>query len=245
MKKYNPDPRTLLFVVAMISSISVLTKHLTIQIILFVIVGLLYKVFNLSAITVIKKIRKMIPILIFVAIAQSIFVEGEAILSVYSYSLITYEGLIAGLMTFFRLLIIIASAMLFTLTNEKDMIVALTMLKVPYEIGMMSMIGLRFLPNFYLEFSLCMESFELKGISFKEQSFNKKIKLIQLFVTPVLIRTILKAKRLAMSMDLKGFKAYPTKTSIRKLKFTTMDGLLMSLFVVVLFVLMYLERSYL
>ncbi len=243
MKNYKPDPRTLLFVVAVLSSISVVTKHLLIQSILLIIVGFLYKVFNLSAFSTIKKIKKMIPIILFVSLAQSIFVQGETILSIYSFSLITVEGLIAGLMTFFRLFIIIASALLFTLSSETDMVHALTLLKVPYEIGMMSMIGLRFLPNFYQEFSLCMESFELKGISFKKQTLAKKIKLIQLFVTPVLIRTILKAKRLAMSMDLKGFKAYSTKTNIKKLQFSMNDTLIMSVFVVILFALVMFERS--
>lgn len=243
MKKYKPDPRTLLFVVAVLSSISVITKHLLIQIILLLIVAILYKVFNLSVFSIMKKIKKMIPIILFVSLAQSIFVQGETILSIYSFSLITMEGLIAGLMTFFRLVIIIASALLFTLSSENDMVHALTLLKVPYEIGMMSMVGLRFLPNFYQEFSLCMESFELKGISFKKQPLTKKIKLIQLFVTPILIRTILKAKRLAMSMDLKGFKAYSTKTNIKKLRFSISDTFIMSVFVVILFALVMLERS--
>lgn len=243
MSKYKPDPRTLLCIVAILSSLSVITKHLVVQIILLMIVGILYYIFNLSAISVFKKIKKMIPIIIFVSLAQSLFVTGESLLTLYSFTLITYEGLVAGFMTFFRLVIIIASAVLFTLTNENDMIHALTLLKVPYEIGVMSMIGLRFLPNFYQEFALCMESFELKGISFKKQSLSKKIKLIQLFVTPVLVRTILKAKRLAMSMDLKGFKAYPNKTNIRTLKFAYIDTLIMSMFVVVLFAVVILERS--
>ena len=245
MNKYHPDPRTLLCVVAMISSLSVFTRNLLIQLMLFGIVLVLYALFSLSFVNVIKKIRKMIPILVFVAIAQSIFVSGTSLIAVSGFDVVTVEGVIAGGMTFFRLLIIISSAYLFTSSSENDMIYGLTLMKVPYEITMMSMIGLRFLPSFYQEFSLCMESFELKGISFKQQAFKNKIKLIQLFVTPVLIRTILKAKRLAMSMDLKGFKAYEKRTHVKSLRLSYIDKAIMIVSLVMFVSVFVVERSFL
>jgi energy-coupling factor transport system permease protein len=144
-------------------------------------------------------------------------------------AIVSEQGLMAGAMTMFRLFILAASALLFTLTTESDMIHALSLLKIPDEIAFMSLIALRFLPDYVKEFRLCLESFELRGVNIKESSLRQKAMMMQTFVTPVLIRSLLKAKRLAMSMELRGFNAQPTRTSLHELSLTRRDKVVLGL----------------
>ncbi len=240
MKQF--DPRTLLWVVAIISTITVLTRSLIIQSVLFLGLIFLLWIVKIPLKKSFKRIRKMIPILLFVVLAQSVFTPGDPLIEAYGISIISQQGLIAGAMTMFRLFILAASALLFTLTSESDMIHALTLLKVPDEIAFMSLIALRFLPDYIKEFQLCLESFELRGVNIKKASFRQKAIMMQAFVTPVLIRSLLKAKRLAMSMELRGFKAQPTRTSLHELSLTIWDKSVMGLSLCLGLILMIGER---
>ena len=240
MKKL--DPRTLLWVVAIISTITVLTHSLLVQLLLFCGLIILLIVSKISLKKSFNRIKKMIPIILFVVLAQSIFTPGDPVFEIYDVAIVSEQGLIAGAMTMFRLFILAASALLFTLTTESDMIHALSLLKIPDEIAFMSLIALRFLPDYVKEFRLCLESFELRGVNIQEASLKQKAMMMQTFVTPVLIRSLLKAKRLAMSMELRGFNAQPTRTSLCELSLTTKDKLVMGLSLGIGLLLMIGER---
>lgn len=237
------DPRTLLWLVALISTITVLTRSLLIQGLVLLALLLLFSIFKLSIKRGFARLRKMLPILVFVVLAQSIFTVGEPLFVINGFTLISKQGLLAGGLTMFRLLIIASSALLFTLSCESDMIYALTLLKVPDEIAFMTTIALRFLPDYVKEFQLCLESFELRGVNIQKAPLKQKAMMMQTFVTPVLIRSILKAKRLAMAMELKGFKAQPTRTSIHQLKLKKHDYVFMFFSGIVALLLLITEVS--
>ena len=221
------DPRTLLWIVAIISTVTVFTRSLIIQSIVFSVLIMLLWSLKIPLKKSFYRLKKLLPLILFVVLAQSIFTVGTPLIEVFEITIITYQGLIAGLMTIFRLSILAASALLFTLTSESDMIHALTLLKIPHEIAFMSLIAIRFLPDYVREFQLCLESFELRGVNIKSARLNQKAVMMQAFVTPVLIRTLLKAKRLAMSMELRGFKAHPTRTSMNELTLKKGDIIVM------------------
>lgn len=221
------DPRTLLWIVAIISTVTVFTRSLLIQSVVFSVLIVLLVSLNIPLVKSFGRVKKLMPLILFVVMAQSIFTAGTPLVNIFGISFITHEGLIAGAMTVFRLLILATSALLFTLTSESDMIHALTLLKIPHEIAFMSLIAIRFLPDYIKEFQLCLESFELRGVNIKSARLSQKAVMMQTFVTPVLIRTLFKAKRLAMSMELRGFKAYPTRTSINELSIQRHDILVM------------------
>jgi len=229
----NLDPRTLLWIVAIISTITVFTRSLIIQCLIATCIIILLVILRIPVKKNFRRISKLLPLVIFVVLAQSIFTPGDSLFELSSFTLITQQGLKAGAMTIFRLFILATSALLFTLTSESDMIHALTLLRIPHEIAFMSLIAIRFLPDYVKEFQLCLESFELRGVNIKSASLGQKAIMMQAFVTPVLIRSLLKAKRLAMSMELRGFKAYPTRTTINELSLTKLDFVVM---LIVLFV---------
>lgn len=221
------DPRTLLWLVAIISTITVFTQSLIVQSLIFMGLVILLVGLKIPLKKNFKRLSMMMPIIVFVVLAQSIFTPGDPLIRLFDVNLISQQGLIAGTMTLFRLFILAASALLFTLSSESDMIHALTLLKIPDEIAFMSLIALRFLPDYVKEFQLCLESFELRGVNIKQAKLKDKALMMQAFVTPVLIRTLLKAKRLAMSMELRGFKAYPSRTSLHELTLAAWDYTIM------------------
>jgi energy-coupling factor transport system permease protein len=236
------DPRTLLWVVAILSTVTVFTRSLIVQLLLFCGLVILLIVLRIPLRKSFNRIKKMVPIILFVVVAQSVFTPGDPLIGIYEIAIISEQGLIAGAMTMFRLFILAASALLFTLTSESDMIHALSLLKIPDEIAFMSLIALRFLPDYVKEYQLCLESFELRGVNIKQASLRQKATMLQTFVTPVLIRSLFKAKRLAMSMELRGFKAQPTRTSLHTLSLSKWDMVVMGFSLIIGLALMIGEQ---
>jgi len=237
----NPDPRTLLLLVAILSSIVVFTKQIFVQFALLGVLLILIMYWRVPVIPFLRRIQRMFPLVIFVVLMQSIFVQGEPLIHIGSIAMLSIQGIHAGTMTLFRLTIVILSASLFTLTDEATMIQGLRQIKLPDELAYMSLIALRFLPGFVQEFQDCLIALQLRGINVKTVKLKDKLVLYQYFVTPVLIRTILKAKRLAMALELKGFRAMPQRTSLLTLRLKLSDKLTMMGFVLLAILWVYME----
>lgn len=211
--KYKLDPRTLLCIVGVISTIAVITRYLWVQFILLGLLVCLALLFQVRLKRFLYRIRKMFPILVFVILMQSIFTQGQPLVGLGNISLLTLEGILLGMKTFLRISILIMGASLFTLTSETEMIQALRQMKLPDEIAFMTLISLRFLPSYAQEFQDAFLAISLRGIDLKQLSLKRKAELLKYLFSPTMVRTLLRAKRLSMSLDLKGFRALPSRSS--------------------------------
>ena len=224
------DPRTKIAVVMMISSLAIVVTQLSMLVFLFGVGLILAKLFDGHFMSVLKKVQKLMYLLIGIIILQSIFnQEGITLIGFRSIALITDVGLIKGLSYLFRILIILVSGTILSTSSEIELIGALIKCKIPYDFAFMVALGIRFMPIFMNEFKDTIIAIELRGIQIKQLKVREKIELYSYILSPIVIGALDKAKKLSLSIEMRGFRAHPKRTSHFQLKFRSIDYIIIML----------------
>lgn len=236
------DPRTKIVMVICISTLAII-YNTPWQ--LFCLLGgtvVLVKVLRLKLNFSWGYLWKLSPLLIFLLIVQSVFVrEGEVLLTVGTFPLVTGSGLAQGVSVVLRVVVIIASALILAASSSRDIVLGLVQWKIPYEIAFMFSIALYFLPSFREELTNLVTAIQLRGVEFKKVPWKQKITLCRQLLFPVVYGAVLKAKQMAVAMEARGFRAYPQRTYLRKLQLSVTDYGLMLVFAAVTLLLIVLQ----
>lgn len=241
MKNYKMDPRPKLVIILLLSTLALIYDDvfmLSIILLVSFLVAILIKG-NLTA--VIFKLKKIIILMVFIAITQSLFIKtGQPIIKLGRFTLMTDYGIIRALQFILRISIIIVSAAILTTSTSREIVQGLVQWKCPYEIAFMVSIAIRFLPIFKEEMSDMVIAIQLRGIDFKKVKFRKKIMVYKYILLPIATNSILKARDLSSSMEMRAFRAYPTRTSYMVLKMQKFDYIIiiLSIATVLLLILM-------
>jgi energy-coupling factor transport system permease protein len=231
--KFMNDPRTKLVQVLILSTLALIYNDLsTLSLILFtsIAIALLHSV-NLISITV--RLKKLIKIIIIIAIVQSLLTRsGNPILKIGNYTLLTDYGVLKSLEFIMRLSIIIISAAIITTSSSREIIQGLIQWHCPYEIAFMVSVAIRFLPIFKEEMTDMITAIQLRGIDFYKVKINKKIVVYKYILIPITINSVIKAKELSAAMEMRGFRAYPKRTSYIVLKMNAYDYVTISLSII-------------
>lgn len=233
--KNKVDPRSKIFIVASLSSLAVIYRDLLELSILFVISFVLALLFKVDILNMLNKLKKFVGILLGITVLQSIFTfEGTRLLYIYDFTILTDYGIIKGAEFILRMGIILTLGILLSTSNQREVTQALIQLKLPYELAFMSTLGAKFLPILKDEFVDSLNSLMLRGIDIKKLKFKKKIGLYTYILTPVVSNSILKAKDLAIAMELRGFRIMNNRTSFFSLKLHKKDYVIMSISLAIL-----------
>lgn len=177
-------------------------------------------------------IKHFLSLMLVVFVIQCIFTRGgEVLLAAGSVPLVTSRGLLIGGSLVLRIIVMIAAALILTTFNSRDFILGLIQLKVPYELAFMVSIALRFLPLFRDEFINVVTAVQLRGVELKKVSWGKKMELCRCLLFPVVYGALLKTQQLAMTIEARGFRAYPRRTYLRRLSYRPADYIVMLFFV--------------
>jgi energy-coupling factor transport system permease protein len=223
------DPRTKLLIVITFTTLAVLiTSPIILALLWMFSVGIL-KMFNISLIQLINKYRKFIPLLISLMIIQSVFApSGKTILDVIGIRVLTTGGICTAVSIVFRMAILISSAALLSTENPGKLIAGLTAWKMPYEIAFMVFLGIKFLPILAEEMKDSVIAIQLAGADIKHIPLKKKLSIYTYIFFPVVAATILRAKKISISMEARGFRAYPSRTTYHELSLNTIDIIIMT-----------------
>jgi energy-coupling factor transport system permease protein len=220
----NVDPRTKILLVMMISTLAVVINDLIILSCLLIIGALVSKMFGGSFFSVLRKVRKMLFLLIGIIVLQSIFnQEGIVLIGYKHFNIITDVGLIKGLSYLFRILIILVSATILSTSSDIELVGALIKCKIPYDFAFMVSLGIRFMPIFMDEFKNTIVAIELRGVHIKALRIRDKLELYGYILSPIVIGALDKAKKLSLSIEMRGFRAFPKRTSHFELRFALLD----------------------
>lgn len=224
------DPRTKLIQVLILSTLALIYKSLSILSLVFLaalVTALLYRV---DLIAIIIRLKKLIGLMVLIALVQSLLTkEGRPILYLGGLTLVTDYGIIKSLEFILRLGIIIVSGAILSTSSSRQIIQGLIQWHCPYEIAFMVSVAIRFLPIFKEEMSDMITAVQLRGIDIKRVKFNKKMQVYKYILTPITLNSVIKAKELAAAMEMRGFRAYPRRTSYRLLKMQAYDYLITGL----------------
>ncbi|MGI6732758.1 MAG: energy-coupling factor transporter transmembrane component T family protein [Anaerovoracaceae bacterium] len=227
-KVFMPDPRTKLVLIVCLSSMAVFMNHLILLGALFLISLLLLLLFRVNVKGVWKRTRALLVIVVFIALAQSLFGQGgQALITLGRLELLTTGGLILAGEFILRMLIIFTSACILTTCGSRDVIQGLVQWKLPYEIAFMAALGIRFIPVFGDEFRDARTAIQLRGIDIKALRLKQKIEVYASLFQPVVAGALIKSRALSLSMEMRGFRSFPNRVSYRVLRLKSLDFVIM------------------
>ena len=194
---------------------------------IFAICLLLALYFKSSIFKYLLRLKKLMGIFIGFIIIQSIFSpSGDVLLYIGRFTIISTGGLLQGVLLVLRIGAILLASSIMTTSSATDITLGLVKLKMPYELAFMTLIGLKFLPVLTQEIQDALTAIQLRGIALNKIPFNKKLKIYTYIFMPVTAGAFTKARKIAVSMDTKGFRAYPQRTTYKELQMDKRDFIL-------------------
>lgn len=246
-KGQEVDPRSKLIIVLSLSTLSIIVKDPVFLGIILLAAILVSVLFSADFKGTIKKTKGLIYLLIGMALVQSIFSKGgTSLIVIGNFNILTTEGLEKSLEFILRMMTILFSATILATSNPREIIQGFVQWGMPYEIAFMVAIGIRFLPILSEEIKDSIVAIQLRGIEFEKIPMKKRIHIYSYIFTPVILGSISKAEKLSMSMEMRGFRAYDSRTSYMTLKMRYFDYIIifLSVLLTILFLLIYTEKLF-
>ncbi|NLK91050.1 MAG: energy-coupling factor transporter transmembrane protein EcfT [Clostridiales bacterium] len=240
----NVDPRTKLVIVLCLSTLAIFIKDVLFLNGVLLITIIISLIFKTNMLQILRKIKRLLYVLLAIAVIQSVFsAGGRTLIEVGELVILTTVGLQKGLEFVIRIMIIILSATIITTSNSREIVQGLVQWKLPYEIAFMVSIGIRFLPILIEEIKDSVIAIQLRGIEIEKIPLRERFRVYSYLFTPVFVSTIIRAQKLSMSIEMRGFRAYETRTSYTVLEMSYTDYLVIFSSLLCTSALMYLYVS--
>lgn len=227
------DPRVRLLIIVVLTTLAVLATdiaYLAIVVLVALIADLCYKVNILSAV---KRLKHFLWLLLFIAIVQSLTVKGgEVLVGIGSVRLISTRGLLFAAEFILRMSVIVFAGLIAAASDGREMTDGLLKMHMPYELAFMSSIALRFIPVFRDEFSARLNAITMRGIDIKKLNLFRKLKVYGYLISPTVSGCIIRSEELSKSLNSRGFRAEKKRTTLRNLKMTAFDWIVVALTVI-------------
>jgi energy-coupling factor transport system permease protein len=178
-----------------------------------------------------KGIKPLLLILIITAVLNIFFIDGRTLFEIGPIR-VTYEGLISAVKLFFRLVILIITASLMTLTTTpmamtdgiEKLLKPLERIGVPaHEIAMMMSIALRFIPTLMEETERIMKAQASRGADFDTGSIFSRVKSFIPVLVPLFVSAFKRADELAEAMESRCYRGGKGRTRLKSIRFTALD----------------------
>lgn len=195
-----------------------------------------------------KKISMFFMVFVLVLVVGCKFLEYP----IYGKTLLSYNievfsgGVITGSFVITRVLILIISSAVLTLTTKPtDLNNGLESLLKPLGkktsiLAMMISIALRFIPTLFLETEKILKAQASRGVDFNEGKIKEKVGQIVSLLVPMFIISFKRAADLADAMEARGYIPGEKRTKLVKMKFTFKDIIyLLSILLIIAFVIVY------
>ncbi len=181
-----------------------------------------------------KNIKAILPIIIFTAILNALYV-GQGALVIHFWVINIYEGGIyrAVFMSLRIILLIIISALLTYTSTPTALTDAIESLLSPLQyiglknavhiMALMMTIALRFIPTLIEETDKIMSSQKARGASLDSGSFKQKVKALLPVLIPLLSASIRRAYELADAMESRCYNGGEGRVRMKQMTLTLKD----------------------
>jgi energy-coupling factor transport system permease protein len=164
---------------------------------------------------------------------QVLFVREGTVLLELGPLTVTSGGVEAGIYVAGRFLSVVLLSYLFVLTTEpNDLAYALMRAGLPYRYGFALITALRLVPTFEQEGQIVYNAQLVRGVRYDVRSPRRFLTLARQFTLPLLVSALGKVDALAVSMEGRCFGKNPTRTFLREVRATRLDGVAVGLLVV-------------
>jgi len=161
---------------------------------------------------------------------------------------LTSGGILMGLNFIIKMMIMILAANLFSQTTTvEEMLFGLNRIGLPYQIGLMLSISLRFIPTLTKEVEQIQQAQKSRGASTKRNKKGGKRAVVQgiipLFV-PMIVSSMRRSDTMAMSMTSRGYGFSNKRTQLFDIKFRFAQLLFCLADICVVAACIYIKRKY-
>lgn len=192
------------------------------------------RISNVRFSTYIRGVRPLIWLILFTVFLQILFTAGGTIYVDWGIITISQYGLINGVYTFCRFVMIIFISTVVTLTTKpidltdgiNALLRPLRLLKIPVdEWALMLSISLRFVPNLLDETQKVMDAQRARGSEFGEGSLLRQMKTLVPIFLPLFVSSLNRAEELANVMEVRGYQSGKKRSTFRQLRWRNRDSI--------------------
>ncbi|MCI8342475.1 MAG: energy-coupling factor transporter transmembrane protein EcfT [Firmicutes bacterium] len=179
-----------------------------------------------------KGIKSIMVIIILTAVINLLTAKGESVIYQLGWFSITLEGVYMAVKMVVRLVMLIVSSSLLTLTTTpiqltdgmEYLLKPFGKIGVPYhEIAMMMTIALRFIPTLLDETDKIMKAQQARGADFETGNLFQKAKSLVPILVPLFISAFRRADELAMAMEARCYSGGGGRTRMNEMRFHKLD----------------------
>lgn len=201
------------------------------------LIGILFMVIcyllsQIKLIMILKSIKPILPLMLFTAVLNLLFITGEEPLFKWWIISIYPEGIRTTLFMLLRILALIVGMSLLTYTTSPIMLTdAIERLLSPlkkvrfpvHELSMMMTIALRFIPTLIEETDKIMSAQKARGAELDTGGLMKKAKSLVPVLIPLFVSAFKRANELATAMECRCYHGGEGRTRLRQLKTAPRD----------------------
>jgi len=127
------------------------------------------------------------------------------------------EGFVYGLIQSLRAVTLLTAGLTVALTTHPvAMLFGLRKLWLPYEFCFIVTMAIRFLPQIMDDVKTVLDAQRARGLALRRFGPRDKLRTSQRLLQTVLITTLQRSRDTALAIDIRGFRAYPTRTFARE-----------------------------
>lgn len=188
-----------------------------------------------------RTLRPMLFILVFTLLIHGFTTRGRPLFEVLSLTF-TVEGLREGFFVGYRLVLLIATTSLITLTTSpialtdglEALLSPLKRIGVPaHELAMMMTIALRFIPTLLEEADKIMKAQMARGADFQGGNLFRRAKNLVPLLVPLFVGAFRRADELAVAMEARCYRGGEQRTRLREIRLGMRDVLAVVVFALV------------
>ena len=198
---------------------------------------------SLIVFAVIKGLKPVWILLVFICIVNVFFGKGEVLYFQWKFIHIYREGIMQAVVRVVRLMELILGSSLMTYTTTPTELTdglekafhPLTKIHVPvHEIALMMSITLRFIPILIEELDRIMKAQTARGVDFEAGNVFQKVKRTGRILMPLFASAVGRAGDLALAMEARCYQAGRPRTKMYPLRYARADGVVYVLAIVYL-----------
>lgn len=191
-----------------------------------------YIIADIKLVMILKSVKPILPLMIFTAILNMLFITGEKPLFQWWIISIYPEGIRMSCFMLLRIVSLIVGMSLLTYTTSPIMLTdaierlmsPLKKLRFPvHELSMMMTIALRFIPTLVEETDKIMSAQKARGAELDSGGFLKRAKSLVPIIIPLFVSAFKRANELATAMECRCYKGGEGRTRMRQLKIAARD----------------------
>ena len=174
---------------------------------------------------IIKSLKPVVPIIIFTAALNMIFVDGEPLFQIWIIK-VTREGVHTAIFMAVRIVCLIAGTSLLTYTTSpialtdgiERLMGPLKRFRFPvHELAMMMTIALRFIPTLIEETDKIMSAQKARGADLETGGLMQRARALIPILIPLFVSSFRRADELALAMECRCYRGGEGRTRMKQL----------------------------